>query len=370
MIDIKPLQGVLKLRSRGEFVILLQQILRSKGYAHVSLDGYFGKSTEEAVIDFQGKNKLKQDGIVGSKTWMLLNGVAREMNTSAPVSVASKPIGILKVGKRGEMVLLLQENLIRLGYNLVADGIFGLGTQKVIKQFQQAKGLAVDGICGPKTWLAIEHALRSKAPAPAIKAQDEEETINKLLSEKDLRDFAQRYGLEVAAVKAVHEVESSGRGFKNNKIKILFEGHVFWRELKKRGIAPASKRAGNENVLYPSWIRKYYNQNQHSRLDKAKQIHEEAALSSASYGLFQVMGFHATALGFTHVKTFVEFMEISEANQLEVFGRFIKKNNLIKYLKAKNWAGFALRYNGKGYKKNKYDTKMAKAYAKYKALGS
>lgn len=103
-------------------------------------------------------------------------------------------------------------------------------------------------------------------------------------------------------------------------------------------------------------------------MDKAKKIHKEAALCSASYGLFQIMGFHATSLGFTSAEEFVNFMDKSEANQLEAFGRFLKKNNLVNYLKKKDWAGFAKRYNGPGYKQNKYDTKMANAYAKYKNM--
>lgn len=364
-IQVKPLKGILKIRSRGEFVILLQQILRTKGYTGVPIDGYFDKNTELAVIDFQGNKALKQDGIVGSKTWMLLNDVIRA-EPITKVNVSSKElVGVLKVGKRGEMVLLLQENLIKLGYELVADGIFGVGTQRIVREFQGSNGLSVDGIVGVKTWLKIEQLLGdSSAVQPA-----ERRTVGKLLSENDLLQFANRYGLDVAAVKAVHEVESSGRGFNNNKIKILFEGHIFWRELKKVGINPASKVVGNENIIYSKWIRTYYNQNQHSRLEKAKNIHKEAAFSSASYGLFQVMGFHASSLGFEDAQSFVDFMDVNEANQLEVFGRFIKKNNLIKYLKDKNWASFARRYNGPGYAKNKYDTKMATAYLKYVNMG-
>lgn len=364
-IEVQPLKGILKLRSRGEFVILLQQILRSKGYTAVPMDGYFDKNTEAAVIDFQGKKMLKQDGIVGSKTWMMLNEVVRTEPIKKVEVGTKKFVGVLKVGKRGEMVLLLQENLIKLGYNLIADGIYGSGTKQIVKQFQSSNGLTVDGIVGVNTWLKIEQLLSGSSAAQPIERQ----TIGKLLSENDLIQFANRYELDVAAVKAVHEVESSGRGFKNNKIKILFEGHIFWRQLKKHGINPASKVVGNENIIYSKWIRTYYNQDQHSRLEKAKRIHVEAALASASYGLFQIMGFHASSLGFASAQDFVDFMDVNEANQLEVFGRFIKKNNLIKYLKEKNWAGFARRYNGPGYKKNKYDTKMATAYRKYVRIG-
>jgi len=231
---------------------LLQQILNNQGYG-LDVDGYFGKQTEQAVIDFQGKMKLKQDGIVGSKTWLLLNKIARTESVKPKPVNTENAEGLLKRGNRGEMVLLLQENLAKLGYTIIVDGSFGVGTEEIVKQFQKKKGLTADGIVGQKTWLMIQKALASVISGTVVGEQitkEEKQTINKLLSERDLQDFAARYGLDVAAVKAVHEVESSGRGFKNNKIKILFEGHIFWRELKKRGINPANLVSGNENIIY------------------------------------------------------------------------------------------------------------------------
>ncbi|MFB9080551.1 N-acetylmuramidase domain-containing protein [Flavobacterium procerum] len=38
---------------------------------------------------------------------------------------------------------------------------------------------------------------------------------------------------------------------------------------------------------------------------------------------------------------------------------------MIALLRNKNWASFALKYNGPAYKTNKYDEKLARAYAKY-----
>jgi spore germination cell wall hydrolase CwlJ-like protein len=51
----------------GERVVKLQTMLSSLGYA-VKADGYFGKSTEKAVMDFQKAEGLKQDGIAGPET--------------------------------------------------------------------------------------------------------------------------------------------------------------------------------------------------------------------------------------------------------------------------------------------------------------
>lgn len=57
--------------SSGALVIKLQQALNKTGAA-VRVDGDFGSKTFEAVKIFQRKGGLKDDGIVGKKTWEML----------------------------------------------------------------------------------------------------------------------------------------------------------------------------------------------------------------------------------------------------------------------------------------------------------
>jgi hypothetical protein len=59
-------------------------------------------------------------------------------------------------------------------------------------------------------------------------------------------------------------------------------------------------------------------------------------------------------------------MKRSAVSQLNAFVNFIQANNLAQYLKTKNWAAFAYRYNGPGYKANSYDTKLQTYYNKFK----
>ena len=51
---------------------------------------------------------------------------------------------------------------------------------------------------------------------------------------------------------------------------------------------------------------------------------------------------------------------------VQLFTAFIQSNRLDTYLRNKDWAGFAKRYNGPAYAENQYDKKLEKAYHKHK----
>ena len=235
----------------------------------------------------------------------------------------------IKLKSRGSSVSFLQELLGKLGYTNPSSGYFGVETEVAVKDFQ---------------------------------------------SKNHLVDFSKRYQVDLAAIKAVNEVESSGKGFFiDGRPKILFEGHVFWRQLKSRGINPEDfSNTSNSSVLYKNFSKSHYlgGVREYERLDQAASISpdpkfKEAALASASWGSYQVMGFHAIPLGYPSVQQFVDEMYTHERNHLEVFGRYILKNGCLEFLQAKNWTKFAACYNGAAYAQNKYDEKMAKAYLKF-----
>lgn len=117
----------------------LQHLLRAHGKS-VSVDGVFGAATETAVREFQTSRGLAADGVVGPHTWSAL-------------------ILIVRVGSRGEAVRGVQEEFrFRAGdpsHSLQVDGIFGPRTDAAVRAFQDALGLAVDGVVGPITWRAL-----------------------------------------------------------------------------------------------------------------------------------------------------------------------------------------------------------------------
>lgn len=183
------------------------------------------------------------------------------------------------------------------------------------------------------------------------------------LSESDFTKAAEQYKVEAAAIHAVAKVESGGRtGFDTQgRPKILFEAHIFHKLTK-----------GKYDKTYPTlsqptWEKGkvYYALDQWTRMYQAMDLDRNAAWESASWGMFQIMGFNHN--GFSSVTEFVVAMFESEAQHLKSFLAFCDDNSLIKALRDKDWATFARTYNGPGYKKNKYDEQMEKAYKKYSA---
>lgn len=192
----------------------------------------------------------------------------------------------------------------------------------------------------------------------------------KTLTNEQIKDLANKHGIEYAGLKAVVEVEASGKGFIGDVPKILYEPHIMYRLLTKKNYITIRNNLmkAHPNLCYPRWGTYRYGAEsiQHKRLEIASQFNRDTALESCSWGLGQVMGFHWKSLGYESLQAFINDMYESEAKQLEAMIRFIKVNGLLLALKNKDWVKFARGYNGSGYAKNKYHIKLANAYAKYK----
>ncbi|AIX13070.1 putative peptidoglycan binding protein [Erwinia phage phiEa2809] len=264
-------------------------------------------------------------------------------------------MAILKIGSRGAEVKAVQVALNSLGYNIGIDGIYGTGTEKAVRLFQTGAGLAVDGMVGPKTLYALQNA---------------GEPHEQHLTEMDLIRAAQSLQCELAAIKAVNTVESKGTGFsKTGLIKILFERHKMYKFLAQKY---GSQKADELAAKYPDIVNKnsggYIGGDaEHQRLKRAIALDEECAYLSASYGLFQMMGFNYKIAGYSSAKSmFDDFVASGEGAHLRAFVAFIKADQtLLRAIRSKDWPTFAYAYNGPGYAANKYDVKMADAYLAY-----
>jgi hypothetical protein len=80
------------------------------------------------------------------------------------------------------------------------------------------------------------------------------------------------------------------------------------------------------------------------------------------------MGFNYGVAGFVTIEDMVAALVKHEDTQLLAMANFIRGNNLAGALQRQNWTSFAHGYNGPGFKKNEYDTRLAAAYAKYKDI--
>lgn len=63
--------------------------------------------------------------------------------------------GKYRVGDQGADIAEIQGKLILLGYDVIADGEFGVATAEAIKEFQKTQGIQADGLIGPATYAAL-----------------------------------------------------------------------------------------------------------------------------------------------------------------------------------------------------------------------
>ncbi len=279
----------------------------------------------------------------------------------------SGPVGP-RQANRAEDVRAVQELLNRnpqyLSHHrkLTVDGRFGPSTEEVIKNVQRGilKSMAPDGIVspgGPTLLYLSSHA------GPAFGGSTSLGVTATLggLSNSDFVEIARTLGCETAAVKAVVETEVGIRGpfDAQGRPTVLFERHVFSR-----------LTGGKYDKSYPDISNKVaggygHFSEQYEKLERASKLDKTAALQSASWGAFQIMGENNRQAGFQSVDDFVSAMKLSVQKQSVAFINFIKNDHsLTKSLQHKHWREFARIYNGPAYQANNYDTKMRQNYDK------
>ena len=147
---------------------------QAKKFAETLANKLFDQGHKDFEIEFTTDNKVIKEQrldeaapIIAALIGALVGyGFSQEQAKRAAEKVAKdpeikktsstiKPKGdnfgsdLLRKGSRGEGVKELQRRLGMSGNDV--DGIFGPGTEKAVRQFQQDSGIAVDGIVGPNT---------------------------------------------------------------------------------------------------------------------------------------------------------------------------------------------------------------------------
>lgn len=185
------------------------------------------------------------------------------------------------------------------------------------------------------------------------------------LTDADIAAAARSLGVEPALVAAVAEVESAGDGFLDDgRPKILFERHIFSRETAHRFDDSHSDISNPSRGGYGA-----AGANQFDRLHRAIVLDRRAALRSASWGKFQVMGFNAEVCGWWGVEAFVASMVEGEAQHLKAFIGFCQANDLVRHLVVHDWRKFTAGYNGTG-QVDHYSALLAAAYERHAAAAA
>ena len=185
------------------------------------------------------------------------------------------------------------------------------------------------------------------------------------MTEADYRAAADKLGVEIAAVKAVAEVEASGQTMwtiaGHPRPPVRLEAHWFGRLTGYRfndSHPHLSRRQWTPSVAARSRVEAW------AQFEEASALDEAAAIQATSWGLFQIMGFHWKALGFASPQD-MKAAAFTEAGQLDLFIRFILANRPLQdALQRKDWPAFAVGYNGQG-AVDVYAPKIASAYGRH-----
>jgi hypothetical protein len=168
-----------------------------------------------------------------------------------------------------------------------------------------------------------------------------------------------RLSVGLVEVWTVLSADNRGCGYLVDRRPIItYERHAFHKETKGRFSSPENQEISSVRVGEPVGGPREYD-----RLARALRLDARAALRSTSWGLGQVMGLHAEALGYGPVESFVSRMMESEDQQLGALTSFILHKRLDGALRTHDWVRFARGYNGPAYAVNQYDRRLAEAYA-------
>lgn len=148
------------------------------------------------------------------------------------------------------------------------------------------------------------------------------------IEDLDLPRIGHEIGVGEDVIHMLIEVETRGTGYdRQNRVIMLFEPHIFYRQLKKLGIHKL-QTAISAGLAYPKWGMQKYPKDSYPRFLKAVEIDETAAYSSCSWGLGQIMGMNHGMAGYDSPQLMVEAFSESEANQLDAMIEFAKSANI------------------------------------------
>ena len=261
----------------------------------------------------------------------------------------------INVGDVGEEVRLLQKALNeKLSLTLTTDGQYGKITQSAVKLYQLRNELKQTAIYDKQTKDSLAEYIN-----------------HRFLKISDIVVAANSIGVYASMLLAFREIEGKNEGFlPDGRPVILFERHKFYSNYKKSNGVDAATTffRMRPDICNPDPGGYLGGALEYTKLNLAAAKDKTAAQLSASWGLFQIMGFNHEVCGYPTVDSFVSATNESEKNHLACVVKFITKTpGLLQALKQRDYTRVAQIYNGPS--QRGYDNRLRIADIKYKGLG-
>lgn len=150
-------------QNNGSFSYSLSGLSPNTSYEFSACMYYLGAKTCARQLIFTTSpveiigNGCVNGEIYSSTTGQKCTGQTYPIYKENPIVSTSTAVanGVLKRGLKNASVLAIQNALIKLGYQVTADGSFGIKTENAVKLFQVKNGFKPDGIIGAITKSAL-----------------------------------------------------------------------------------------------------------------------------------------------------------------------------------------------------------------------
>lgn len=207
--------------------------IKGIGLYETNADGHFTHVDTRDVKSFwYGQNEVKRTTFGGGST----------TSDPSPTPQPSINNNVLSIGDTGEDVRKLQEQLVKLGYNIGSkgpDGDFGSKTYAAVIDFQRKHNLKDDGIVGPLTENAIKEAIKNMEQ-------------NIVIPEEEVKFEA---GMEVALL--------NGAVFTNGKAVAswMFNKKLYVRKVNGENITISTVKTGPvSGIVDKKWLKEWNGQ--------------------------------------------------------------------------------------------------------------
>lgn len=223
-----------------------QTQLAALGYYEGPINGKFDQATEDAVREFQRRNGLKEDGMIGKSTAAAMADPSAIKKTDMVPTVFT-----LASGSSSPFIKSLQIILkTHYFYNGKYDGVYGPDMVAAVKLVQAAAGLTVDGKAGPKTQEVIMNLPSSLGTYPirtlklGSRGYDVYMLQQRLINGNYLKGIYTKGEFDAATEKAVKKAQ---------KTFMIKEDGIFGSNLRRYLWATHVAATDNENSKYEDW---------------------------------------------------------------------------------------------------------------------